>query len=665
MGGYGDVNTVGTLSLSLSLSLSLLSLMLLVLLMAASACSSGARGSLSQSPTVAGGQPAGDGKAGSEGYGQNDPPGSDDLQGGEDEGVLDGGGIGGGTLAGPTLQQSLFDFTQTGIAPWGPVLATHTVSANGQVYNVNELEDGDPFLGMYQLPSGDIVFTNRPLEQVVSLAEQEPLPPTEVWNGPDGPETIFSGQIMALFKPEVTQQQIEQFIAAHNLHVIFSWFEGPEEPGQGNAIASFQFRYDPLEFPTFAAAIAAFNADPLLDATMPNSVAAFQLDYVGGQPNDAYYAAPNHLCQQVDVLGVDFNPFITFGPPYGGSLSTTAVAVFDVGVDRRSEDFGVPPLNFDRKISWAGISSSEFYERVVVGLGQGNVIVPDSDPRRQGALASHGTQVAGTITAATNSNGRGVAGLAPQNGVLPVRLTATGSTSSDISPACVQNALVALRYVFDNGIWIEDIRVVNSSFGKLGSGPGTPKWKFYDKWYSRDALRCDRLHVASAGNDCTAGLQSPAGLDVVLGVSGLVCTSYGMQWFPNVTPSPGIHQGSNYWFDQNPQNPLSRRYPVSGIYGFTNSTHTEWYDLGYSTASPVNVGTPSSHYWPFSGTSFAAPQVAALAAVLRMRRPSATYAEVAARIVNTRDIPTENMMWNTYGIPLAGLVDYDAALQGW
>ena len=65
------------------------------------------------------------------------------------------------------------------------------------------------------------------------------------------------------------------------------------------------------------------------------------------------------------------------------------------------------------------------------------------------------------------------------------------------------------------------------------------------------------------------------------------------------------------------------------------------------------------------GTSFAAPQVAALAALLRNAKPSATYSQVTNRIVSTRRLDIEQTMLNTYNVPLAGLIDFNAALANW
>lgn len=111
--------------------------------------------------------------------------------------------------------------------------------------------------------------------------------------------------------------------------------------------------------------------------------------------------------------------------------------------------------------------------------------------------------------------------------------------------------------------------------------------------------------------------------------------------------------------------PLEQRlYPMSAICGFCQDRWV-WDQVGGVTASPV-PGEPATNYsGNFRGTSFAAPQVAALAALLRNARPAARYYEVANRIVATRNQTIEQTMLLQYNLPLAGLVDFNTALTGW
>jgi len=638
--------------------------MILVLalgLMSGGCTSGGSRGGIELNPAPSGSGQQGTGDSRTTGqFDAGTPP------GGGGASPNDGGGVGLNDDPGnayPLTQQSLFDFTQAGIAPWGPVVQTLHVLVQGQQYTVNRLVSTDPFTAMYQMENGDIVFSNEPLENLVGPVVEGPMPPTETWNGPDGPETIFSGEIMVLFKDEVTQAQIEGEIAQHNLHVLMSWFEPPEEPGTGNAIASFEFRYDPEEFPTFNDAYTHFNADPLVDAAVPDIVDAFEAHYAQGSPNDLYYTI--NWCRQVNVLHVDTSPYPRFGPPWDWFCGT-AVAVFDDGVARNSEDFYFPNYPSDwRKISWCGITTTKNPCETKVGYSWGGATEPElGDPTRHNAVVTHGTMVAGTITAATNSNGVGVAGLAPQSGVVPVRLYVEWDRHyqpphEGYSPDSVVNALVALRKTFRPTDWVENVSVANHSYG----GPDHGAYALFNKWFSRDVCRCDRLHVASAGNGSRVEINYPAALGPVLGVSGLITTSAGTEWRPYLGDFLHPGAGSSYYPDLNLP-PEQRYYPVSGIYGFCNETHDDWSNVSWVTASPI-MGNPLSNYLPFRGTSFAAPQVASLAALLRNARPSANYVAVSNRIVWTRHREMEQPMIVTYGRALAGLVDFNAALQGW
>jgi subtilisin family serine protease len=130
-------------------------------------------------------------------------------------------------------------------------------------------------------------------------------------------------------------------------------------------------------------------------------------------------------------------------------------------------------------------------------------------------------------------------------------------------------------------------------------------------------------------------------------------------WWPNLLSGNG-----STWFPDSTGPPELTLYPVSGIYGFSLD-RWYWADVGWVPASPVQ-GEPGTNYrGDFRGTSFATPQVAALAALLRNARPSASYSTVANRIVSTRNQAIEQTMINTYSVPMAGLVDFNAALAGW
>ncbi|MDQ3022759.1 MAG: S8/S53 family peptidase, partial [bacterium] len=417
------------------------------------------------------------------------------------------GGEGAGTEeAGPTVEQSIFDYTQTGLAPWGPVVATQQYLLGGQTLTANQLSHPDPFTGLWQLSNGDIVITNAPLTQVVNTPSPQPLPAHEIWIGPDGAETVASNQVLVSFTPACTQTIIEQFLTLNNLEVILSWFEVAEE-GSGNEIAVFHLSYPASTFTTFAAAYAFFSAQPLLEACIPNSLDSMNLCYQEGLPQDVFCQA--NQVQQLDIFNVDSGNFLSMGPPDGSALSRVGTAVMDQGVFRTHEDFTISTLAQQRKVSWLGMQVTD--EAGVIGWMLG---APETLSR------IHGTQCAGTMTSTTRSTSAvnsGSAGLAPRNGVFPIRLRFTDDDS--ISHASLFAAIAAMRFTVGHGTYYEDIRVVNMSFGRRSwDAPGGNK--LLGRLFDRDVKKFDRLYVGGAGNGHIEETNFPAACDSVLGVAG-------------------------------------------------------------------------------------------------------------------------------------------------
>jgi len=187
----------------------------------------------------------------------------------------------------------------------------------------------------------------------------------------------------------------------------------------------------------------------------------------------------------------------------------------------------------------------------------------------------------------------------------------------------------------------------------------------------RDLIDSERLYVAAAGNldqDKVQGNQVlyPAGYPEVLGVTGLWAeyntTTHETSWFSRDNGD----FGSNYYMDDQGQ-PLLRKYPVSAIYGIVETVtplnHSpEQVERSWSrvTSTPI-ANDPVSLYDPFSGTSFACPQVTALAALLFEQYPSKTWEQVRARIILKRNTLVEQDP-TIHQYQLAGPVQFHEAL---
>ncbi len=603
---------------------------------------------------------------------------SDDAGGLPGGGIRPEGGLGGGGPVDPypLFPQDMRDLYGQDIGPWGPVTRTHSVTVGEEQYLVNQLSSSDPFLALYQLPDGTLVASNEPLENIVT-GYYALAPPVIEWIAPTaGPLDIFEGEIIVDFIASATQLDIEQFIAAHSLDVIMSFFRALPPPAVGNEIANFRFFYDEQEFPTFNDAYAFLNGHALVQKATPNLARALEKHYAQGPPVDEFYLS--NETEYVDALQIDASALVDMGPPFAGELSRQVVAVMDDGVYRFHPDFGNDTAN--RKLADVGVDS--WHYGVAVKAGGGHPV--DWEPGRQG-LVSHGTACAGLITAWTTPEGvlwdQGVPGVAPRVCVLPIRLELRWDEEDQtfyIVESSIYDAIRAMIIYFRHGIWRDGegqavkLRVVSMSFGT----PDRTLFFFHmNEYISLDLTQTDRLYVSSAGNDAAPfALYFPAGYDNVLGVSGVwvtpdgdvSTTPYEDYWFARIPETrPGYEypwRGSNWRVDPND-------YPVSGIYGFCGLDESGEPDGSVrrivrslsppAANSPYGEGGLYDHFW---ATSAAVPQVAGLAALLYDRRDSEVdYEDVWNRIVSTRNLGIEQAM----EVSMAGVVMYDAALTGW
>ncbi|MGS2613018.1 type VII secretion-associated serine protease mycosin [Micromonospora sp. LZ34] len=223
----------------------------------------------------------------------------------------------------------------------------------------------------------------------------------------------------------------------------------------------------------------------------------------------------------------------------------------------------------------------------------------DPDP------VGHGTTVAGLI-AGRNDDNRGVVGLAPDAKILPVRVLDDKNRYDD--------ALIVakgVRWAVDNGA-----RVINLSLGGGGDSPALAAALDY-------AFARDVVVVACTGNLATSTNSKvwyPAREPGVIAVSGLDRDSENL-WSGAITGRATVLTA-----------------PATGLVG----------------------ARPPGGYWRVQGTSFAAPLVAATAALVRARYPEMSAGDVVNRLLATaRDIGPAGRD-DRFGF---GLVDPVAALD--
>lgn len=217
----------------------------------------------------------------------------------------------------------------------------------------------------------------------------------------------------------------------------------------------------------------------------------------------------------------------------------------------------------------------------------------------------HGTHVAGTVTAVTG-NATGVAGVAPNAKVVPVRVLAKcGGSLSDIADAIIWSAGGTVLGIPANA---NPATVINMSLGGSGACGST-----YQAAINSAVSRGATVVVAAGNSNQDASGFRPANCNSVVSVAAS-------------NPSGSLSYYSNY--------------------GSTVDLTAPGGDVrvaGGGILSTINTGTStpgSAGYASYQGTSMAAPHVAGLAALMKSKSSTLTPAQVESTLKQgTRAMP--------------------------
>ena len=296
--------------------------------------------------------------------------------------------------------------------------------------------------------------------------------------------------------------------------------------------------------------------------------------------------------------------------------SGVVVAVVDTGVDLSHPDL---QGNLVQGATFTGCGSTP------PPCGNGDFRGPDGVNNGD----EHGTHVSGIIAAVAN-NGIGVAGVAPNAKIMPVKVLEGGSgTTTDIA--------AGIRWAVDHGA-----NVINMS---LGGMPGTQALSITGlDSNTTKAVAYANAHgvavIAAAGNTSTALCNTPAW------ENGAICVAS--------TDRNELHS----YFSELPNKPDLKAVSAPGGAGLVSCQD--------DIVSTVPVGTGSAtcgqkDYDYYAGTSMATPHVAGVAALLFAQGRS--LANVEDAILNTARQPLVGLtgVYNpAYGW---GIVDAAAAVK--
>ncbi|MEX1219226.1 MAG: S8 family peptidase, partial [Solirubrobacterales bacterium] len=307
-------------------------------------------------------------------------------------------------------------------------------------------------------------------------------------------------------------------------------------------------------------------------------------------PNDPYYSAgymwgQNNTGQSFTLGSISYTGTVDadMDAPQAWDLtrgsSQVTVGVIDSGIQLSHPDLAGNLWSNPGEIPANGIDDDgngkvDDYRGWDFVNGDSN---PDDDD-------GHGTHVAGTVGARGN-NSTGVTGLN-----WTVQLAAL--KACDATGSCPLSATIAaLNYAVNEGIMVS-----NNSYGGLSSSEYLP-----EKQALAAARTAGHLFVAAAGND-------------------------------NVNTDPPNQRNFPSGYDLDNIISVAATTLNDGRASYSNYGATT-VDVGAPGSQIVSTYT-SSTYVGLNGTSMASPQVAGLAALIKSRKPTWTYAQIRSQIMN-------------------------------
>jgi serine protease len=350
----------------------------------------------------------------------------------------------------------------------------------------------------------------------------------------------------------------------------------------------------------------AFRADPSVASVEPD-IRAYAMAVT---PNDTEYTEQWDLFEATGGMNVPGAWDKTTG-------SGVTVAVIDTGYAPHTDLAANVVSGYDFISSSADARDNNGRDNNAKDEGDWNATAGECGAGSPAGNSSwHGTHVAGTI-AATANNTKGVAGIAYNAKIQPVRvLGKCGGSSADIADAITWASGGTVPGVPVNA---NPAKVINMSLG--GSSATCPS--VYQNAINGAVSRGTTVVVAAGNSNANASAFTPANCSGVINVAS-TSREGNRSFYSNFgsiidVSAPGGETR------RATDTPGTITTPENGILSTLNS--------GATTQSTEN-------YKPYQGTSMAAPHIAGLAALLESAKPALTPADIEAAIKsNARPLP--------------------------
>lgn len=396
----------------------------------------------------------------------------------------------------------------------------------------------------------------------------------------DAPAELTSADILDEFKDTITYYESSKLFKATSLQAIDAFVDE-------QYITSIE--------PDYVMTVADVDEEELseaVDEASENAAAEYQTKENTSTPNDPKYTAGSQWnLAQMNVEGAWEAGL--YGQNYDEADTTPVkVAVVDSGLvgtgngQSKHED-----LDYSHVLEGVNLYDST-----------------DGTPDYLG----HGTFCTGLIAAQAN-NSKGIAGIAPEVDIYPIRVFGSGRTTSD--SLIVEGVYKAID---------ADADVINLSLGGTSGSNAL-------KTACEKAVNAGIIVVAAAGNESTETNSYPAAFDCVIGVSSTDQAVDGAE--------PALSYYSNYGEDN-----VFVAAPGAKVTSLSNT---------FSSSG-------ASQYSTASGTSFSCPEVVALGAVSKSVFPDYNQSDFMSLLKETSQDMGTTGYDKYYGW---GIVDFGAVAK--